>query len=163
MPPKKWFVPVVCLLLVAAVAVAGPGEHEDMMTQFMNCDVCKNLAVHMQELAPVMKNECIALNDGMAMHHWVTDPAKAALFHEASAKMAEAGAACMSYTADEAKERLCDCCQGIHGLMAAGATMSMGQSDNGDLMVITSSDPAVQTQIAAFNAKMKEMMATMGT
>jgi hypothetical protein len=110
-----------------------------------------------------MKHEFIALNDGVAMHHWVTDPAKAALFHEASTKMSEAGTACMAYTAEEAKEKLCECCQGIHGLMAAGAEMSLGQSADGDIMVLTADDPAVQASIAEFSAKMQDMMGSMGS
>jgi hypothetical protein len=160
---SKGMIASAVLAIAAVTAPAGAGEHADMMTQFMNCDVCKNLAVHMEELGPVMKHEFIALNDGVAMHHWITDPAKVALYHEASAKMTEAGNACMSYTEEQVKQKLCACCQGIHALMAAGAEMSLGQSADGDLMVLTADDPAVQTSIAEWSAKMQQMMGSMGS
>lgn len=143
-------------LLVSAAAFAGPDDHEDMMTQMMNCEICRNMAVHMDELGPVMQHELVTMNDGMAMRDWVTDPSKVAVFREATSAMHTAAASCMSYTPEQAKAKLCTCCQGMLATLQAGATMSVGDTSNGDLCVLTSSDPAVQKQIAEVQAMMEE-------
>jgi hypothetical protein len=122
-------------------------EMQQMMAEMMKCEVCKNLAMHMDVLGPVMKNEAVPLSDGMAEMHTITDPSKLQLFRDSCAAMNKAGAACMTMTDEEASQRLCSYCQGMRSAMKAGAHMSQGETKNGTLMVLTSSDPAVKTQI----------------
>jgi hypothetical protein len=146
--------------LAATAAFAGDAAHHDAeMAEYMNCTICKHMMVQMETLGPVMKHEMIAMDDGLAMYHWVTDDTKAALLHEVTDKMHAAGMETKGWTEAQAKDNLCKFCEGFHGLLAAGAHMSKGRSTNGDLMVITSDDPAVQAKIAAYH---KEMAAEMG-
>ena len=108
-----------------------------------------------------MKMEVAKLNDGIALMHSVTDPAKAATFHAVGKEMGTAGEACIAMTDEQAKTQLCEYCQGIRSVMKAGAKMSQGNTKMGDIMVLTSSDPAVQSQISALGEKCAMMAASM--
>jgi hypothetical protein len=145
------------LLVVTAPVSAGP-SHEEMMEQFASCHICKNVASEMAELAPVMKHEMVAMNDGTAMVCRLTDATKSAKYHAAVDAMHVAGAETMNFTPEQVQTELCPMCQGIHALMSAGATLSHGKSADGSIMVITSADPAVQAQIASFQKMATEMM-----
>jgi hypothetical protein len=85
--------------------------------------------------------------------HGVKNPAKAAAFHAACKETEAAGMASMSMTDDQAKTDLCPMCQDMRSAMKAGAKMSMGETANGGIMVMTSSDPAVQKSLAAISEK----------
>lgn len=122
-------------------------EMQQMMEAMMKCEVCKNLAVHMDVLGPVMKSEAVMLSDGMAEIHTITDPSKVQLFRESCAAMATAGQACMSMTDEEASQKLCPFCQTMRSTMKSGAHMSTGETKNGTMMVLTSSDPAVKSEL----------------
>ena len=153
------------VLVVVGAAMAGDmtGSKDDMMkamqAEMMNCMIGKNMVPHMAELMPVMTMELVTLNDGMAVIHGVTDPSKVELLHSCGAKMAEAGEASMELSDDEAKTQLCGPCQGMRTLMVDGAKMSVGDTENGDIMVFTSEDPAVQSKIWAYEQEMRQMMA----
>lgn len=147
------------LLFVSAVAVAASlasagepmkgasaAQMSAMKAEMAKCTVCKHMAAHMDEIGP-MKMETVQMNNGMAVMHSV-EPAKADVYHKAAAEMAEAGGACMTMTDAQAKTDLCPFCQGMRDVMKAGAKMSNGMTKNGDLMVVTSDDPAVQAKIA---------------
>ena len=156
---KKSLFTVLAALPILNAAWAGEPAHDDkMMAEMKKCSICKNMAGHIDVLGPVMKHEMIAMNDGVAMRTWLTDDSKVELYHSLCDKMMVAGEASASYTPEQATKQLCTFCQGIHGLMASGAKMSYGKSDNGDLMVITSENPEVQKQIAAFKTTAGEMM-----
>ncbi len=133
-------------------------QMQAMKASMMKCSVCKHMAVHMDELGPVMTMEVAKLNDGMAMMHNITDPAKIAVFRAAGKETSAAGMACMAMTDEQAKAELCEFCQEIRSVVKSGATMSMGDTKMGDIMVFTSSDPTVQAKIAALGTKC-EMMA----
>jgi len=122
-------------------------EMQQMMDAMMKCEVCKNLAAHMDVLGPVMKNEAVTLSDGMAEIHTITDASKLPLFRESCAAMATAGEGCMKMTDEEASQRLCPFCQSMRSAMKAGAHMSTGETKSGSMMVLTSSDPAVKAQL----------------
>jgi len=166
----KKLIVTACLLSLAIGAAwagdakkdaAGADHMKMMMEEMMKCAVCKNMAPAMAEIGPAMTMDVARLNDGVAMMHSVTDPSKAAIFHAASAATEKAGMACMTMTDEEAKAQLCGFCQGIHSVMKAGAKMSIGQTKMGDIMVITSSDPAVKTQIDAIAAQCEMMSGSM--
>lgn len=142
----------------------GNAQMEQMKAAMMKCDVCKNLAAHMDEIGP-MGTEAVQLNDGLAMRHWVmsTDQKKIATFHTACQAMSKAGEATMAYTDDQAKTNLCDMCQSIRSAMKSGAHMSQGETANGNIMVLTSSDAAVQTQLTDLQKKCAMMASSMGT
>src|SRR5262249_7184529 len=103
--------------------------------------------MHMDVLGPVMKSEAIQMSDGMAEVHTITDPSKLQLFRDSCAAMAAASQNCMTMTDEEASQKLCSFCQGMRTAMKAGAHLSTGDTKNGNLMVVTSSDPAVKAQI----------------
>jgi hypothetical protein len=50
-------------------------------------------------------------------------------------------------------------CQGIRSAAKAGAVVSSGPTKTGTLLVLTSSDPKVQTQISALQQQCAAMMA----
>jgi hypothetical protein len=157
-----------CLLAIAmGIAWAGDmakpaaGDMEAMKASMAKCAVCKHMAPHLDELGPVMKMEVAKLNDGIAVMHYVTDPAKAATFHAVCKEMHVAGGACMTMTDEEAKAQLCENCQEMRSVTKAGAKMSAGETKNGDIMVFTSADPAVQTKISALGEKCALMAGAM--
>jgi hypothetical protein len=142
-----------CLLALAAGASFAGDKHAAMhdtemhMKQMMNCDVCKNMVPHMELLGPALTMDFAKLNDGIAMMHGVSDPAKLAEYRKMSAAMSQAGDACMMLSDAEAETHLCEMCQGMRSAMQAGAKMSMGPTKMGDVMILTSDDPAVQKQL----------------
>ena len=146
----------------AKTGMTGNAQMEQMKTEAMKCAVCKNMAMHMDEIGP-MGFEAVQLNDGMAMRHWVksSDPKKLAAFHAASDATSQAGEACVTMTDEQAKTDLCPLCQDTRSAMKAGAHMSKGMTKNGCMMVLTSSDPAVQAQLTALQQKCVMMAASM--
>jgi len=132
-----------------------------MKAEMMKCSVCKNMATHMDELAPVMKVEAVKMNDGMAMVHTISDASKLPMFRESCQLTHTAGEAAIGMTDEQAAKELCPFCQELRGIMKSGGHMSMGQTTNGDIMVVTSSDAAVATRISALQEKCAMMMSQM--
>ena len=64
-------------------------------------------------------------------------------------------------TDEQVKTELCGFCQGMHSAMKAGAKMSTGMTKMGDIMVLTSSDPAVKAQIDELAKQCEMMMGSM--
>lgn len=164
---KRILVSVIALAVAASVtwagepmkAGAGASHMAAMQAEMAKCTVCKHMAAHMSEFG-TMKMETVQMNNGVAVMHSV-DPAKADVYHKAAGEMAEAGGACMTMTDAQAKEQLCSFCQEMRDVMKAGAKMSNGMTKTGDLMVITSDDPAVQAKIAGIGQKCAMMSAMM--
>ncbi len=146
----------------AKTGMTGNTQMETMKAEMMKCAVCKNMAMHMDEIGP-MGTEAVQLNDGMAMRHWVksSDPKKIAAFQAACDATGKAGEACLQMTDEQAKTDLCPFCQDMRSAMKAGAHMSKGMTRNGSMMVLTSSDPAVQAQLTALQQKCAMMAAQM--
>jgi len=168
---SRWIVASVCALTIAmgvawggdaAKQTAAPSAEkmQAMKAEMMKCAVCKNIAAHMDEIGP-MKAEVVRLNDGVAMIHNVTDPSKLTVYRTASAATHKAGEASMTMTDEQAKTELCSFCQDIRSSMKAGAKMSVGETKMGDMMVMTSADPAVQTKLSALAEKCEMMSASM--
>jgi len=163
---RKMLVAGCLTALLAGAAVAGDmAEGGDpkaaMMAEMAGCHVCKHMMSHMESLGPVMTMDLAQLNDGVAMMHGVSDPAKLEEYRSVSAEMAKAGESCMAFSDEEASANLCSMCQEIRGAVHAGARLSMGDTAMGDMMVITSEDPAVQKQISAMAEKCAMMMESM--
>lgn len=167
---KKLTAAACMLTLAAGVAFAGapaakgaaPAGAEKMAAMkavMMKCAVCKHMAAHLDEIGP-MTMDVANLNDGVALMHGVKNPAKADAFHAACRETETAGEAAMSMTDEQAKTDLCAMCQDIHTAMKAGAKMSIGDTANGNVMVLTSSDPAVQKTLTGLGEKCA-MMAKM--
>lgn len=158
-----------CLLaLLAGAATAGDMDkpaHGDMMAEHMammaKCDVCKHMVPYMEALGPVMTMDYATLNDGVAMMHGVSDPAMLEKYRTMSAEMSQAGEACMTLSDEDAATHLCTMCQGMRSAMKAGARMSMGETKMGDVMVLTSDDPAVQGQLKTLATQCEMMMSSM--
>jgi hypothetical protein len=164
---------VVGCLLAVAVGVATAGGVKDTekdmamhssdemaahQAELMKCDVCKHMVPHLASLGPVMTMDYAQLNDGVAMMHGVSDPAKLDEYRKMSEEMSAAGEACMSYTDAEAESQLCEMCQTMRSAMQAGARMSMGPTKMGDVMVLTSEDPAVQKQLTKLGQQCEMIM-----
>ena len=156
---KMFALALVVAFASMAQVYAGDG-HEDMMKSMMNCTMCSKMAPHMAELEPVLKGEIVELNNGMAMIHTITDAKKVDAYHTVSLSMQEVGAECMAYSDADAKEKLCDHCNGIRSAINAGANFSMGLTENGDMMVLTSEKPEVQAKIDAVQKNFETMMAS---
>jgi hypothetical protein len=147
-----------CLAATAAFAEAPKGTAAaptmaNIKAEMAKCAVCKNMAAHWDELAPVMTMEVVNLNDGIVIDHGVTDPAKVTVLQSSCDAAGKAGAACMNMTDAQAKTELCPFCQEIRSAVKAGAKLSSGHTKDGSLMVMTSSDPKVQSQISAIGQK----------
>ena len=153
----------VALALVIAFASMAPsfaGEgHEDMMKQMMNCSVCSKMMPHLAELGPVMKAEIVELNNGMAMIHTITDAKKVDTYHTVSEMMQEAGNECMAYTDAQAKEKMCGHCNEIRSAVKSGANFSIGLTEHGDMMVLTSDDPELQKKIDSIQKNFEMILA----
>lgn len=134
-------------------------QMEMIKAEFSKCMMCKNYLPVFDELMPVLQTEFVHLDNGMAMVHTVTNPAKVEMLHQVSAKLAEVAGPAMQLSDAEAKTKLCAMCQEIHHLAHAGAMISSGTTKSGDLVLVVSSDPEVQAQIAAFKGQCEAMMA----
>jgi hypothetical protein len=141
----------------AKQASAPTAEQKAMMAEMMNCSICKPMASKMDVLGPAMTTEVVKLTDGMMIMHEVTDPKMMSTFRTAIAETHKAGEASMAFTPEQAKTQLCSWCQQVHSVMAEGAHFSSGDTKNGSLIILSSTDPAVQTKIAALQAKCMEM------
>ncbi|HWN82165.1 MAG TPA: hypothetical protein VNM87_08735 [Candidatus Udaeobacter sp.] len=176
---SRWIVASVCALTIAMgvawggdvtkqatttgskeMSAASADKMQAMQAEMMKCAVCKNIAAHMDEIGP-MKAEVVKLNDGLAMVHSVTDASKLPAYRAASAATHKAGEACLTMTEEQASTQLCSFCQDIRSAMKAGAKMSVGETKMGDMMVMTSADPAVQTKLSALADKCALMAASM--
>ncbi len=167
---KKFLVAAIIVAVAVAIVAAGDmqksatgnSEMEAMKAGMMKCYVCKNIAAHWDEIGP-MGMEAVKLNDGVAIRHWVksTDPARVAAFHSACEAAGKAGEACMNFSDEQAKTDLCEFCQTVRSAAKAGAHMSHGETADGDIMVMTSSDANVQAQLVGLQQKCAMMAASM--
>jgi len=163
----KRVIAVICMLMLSTSVWAGDhamgdqSKHMEMMkAEMMKCDVCKHMVPHLDEIGPV-QTEVIHLNDGMAISHAVAAD-KVDVFQKAGEECSTAGMQAMNLTDAQAKTQLCAMCQGIRSAVKAGATMSKGNTKNGDLMVLTSSDSKTQMQLTELGDKCAMMMAGSG-
>ena len=158
---KKVLLVVSVLCLMAMPLWAGHADKaqmETMKAEMAKCIMCKNMLPAFDQLMPVMQHEVVKLDNGMAMVCTVTDASKVKLLHEANAKMAANADACMALSDADAPKQLCTMCQDIRTVAKAGAVVGTGTTKNGTLLVLTSSDPKVQTQLASFQVKCAEKM-----
>src|SRR5512138_2375462 len=103
---------VAAIAMVALAAMAGDmakantgtSPMEAMKAEMMKCAICKNVAMHMDEIGPIGM-ESVKLNDGVAIQHWARseDPKKIAALHSACDAANKAGEASMSMTDEQAK------------------------------------------------------------
>jgi hypothetical protein len=163
---------LVCICLVSAsLAIAGGPEKkaatgaapdkDAMMADMMNCKICKAMAPNAATIMPVMKSEVVKMDNGMAIIHHISDPKVVATFQAACAEMAVAGKSCSAMTEAQWKEALCSHCEQMMALVQSGASIGTGNTKDGSMLVLTSTDPAVQTKIASFEMQCEQMMAAM--
>lgn len=141
-------------------AAANP-QMEQWKAEAAKCAVCKNMVSSMEQLMPVMKMEMVKLDNGMAMTGTITDSKQVANYHGLCDKWSGAMATAMQMNDEQAKTDLCQHCQSMRGVVKAGAQMSYGKTKNGDLLVYSSNDPAVQAKISDFHAQCVAMMSEM--
>lgn len=137
-------------------AMPAKQQIEAMKAEMMKCAGCKPMAMRLDEIAPVQM-EVVNLDKGVALLHSV-EAAKLTAYRQVAAEMHKAGEACMAMSDTEAKAQLCELCQGMRSAVKAGAKMSMGQTKRGDMMVLVSEDPAVQSQLTTLANKCAAMV-----
>ena len=149
-------------LLWAGDKKAAPNpQMEQWKAEAMKCAVCKNMVGSMEQLMPAMKMEVVKLDNGMAMTGAVTDPKLVATYHGVCDQWGGAMATAVQLADDKAKTDLCQHCQSMRGVVKAGAQMSYGKTQNGDMLVFSSNDPAVQAKISDFHSQCVSMMSQM--
>lgn len=159
---------IVCLVALAVLTAVpawagdehGHGDQEAMMKEMANCNVCKNMMPHLAELGPVMGGEVVKLSNGVAVIHTVSDPAKVELLQQVGKEMGKACASAAKMSDADATGSLCTICTDVRAALVAGATMSSGPTKNGDIFILTSSDPKVQAKIAKVEEKFAMAMAS---
>ena len=152
---------ILALLAVLPVWAGHTGdkaEMEAMKAEFAKCLMCKNFVPVFDELMPVMQGEVVLLDNGMAMIHTVSDPAKVKLLHGVDAKLQTSATACMALSDADAQKQLCTLCQDIRTVSKAGAVVAHGTTKTGDILVISTLDPKVKTQVSALKTKCETMM-----
>ncbi len=147
-------------LVVSVSAQAGP-TMEGMMAEMQKCAVCSHMVPHMETLGPHVSSEVVTLNDGMAVVCTVDSADLVKEYHAVGAEMEAAGMEAMKMSDADAAAHLCTRCQAFRNIMAAGGTMHMGNTSMGDIMAVTSEDPAVQAEIAKMEMMWREMVAMM--
>ncbi len=158
-------VAILCTAAFAGDMQKGEGGKMDMAAMkaaMMKCYVCQHVASKWDEIGP-MGMESVKLNDGLIMSNWVKseDPKKIAAYHAAAAACTKAGGETIAWTDERAKGgELCEWCQEVRGALKSGAHFSSGSTKNGDMKVLTATDPAVQAKLAAMHEKCV-MMASM--
>jgi len=153
-----------CAVVVALSAAAWAGDmHKGsaakpsaqelaaMKDAMMKCAICKAWAPHLAAVGTI-STEVVKLDNGIAMAHTVP-PANVAALHKACVDVKQAAGVAMGLSDEQAKVQLCELCQGIRSSVKAGATLSTGDTKSGDLLVLTSSNPALQAQLAALGDK----------
>ena len=168
---KRIFAFVCICLISASLAMAGSPEKkattgaapdmEAMKADMMNCKICKAMTPNMATFGPVMTTEVVKMDNGMAMVHHISDPKVVPTFQKVCDEMSAAGKSCTAMSEAEWKAALCDHCEGIMTLVQSGAVIGSGHTKDGSMLVLTSSDPAVQTKIASFEMQCEKMMAAM--
>jgi hypothetical protein len=170
---KKVFALVCICLATASLAIAGGSEkgkaaagagHPDMAAmkaEMMSCSICKAMAPGMETIGPAMTTEIVRMDNGMAIVHHISDPKVVPTFQQACTEMSAAGKAAMAMPEAEWKAALCDHCEQIMSLVHSGATIGMGNTKDGAMVVLTSADPAVQTKIASFSSECSKQMEAM--
>ena len=138
-----------------------PKMMEQMKAEMMKCAVCKNMAGSMEKLMPAMRMEAVKLDNGMALMGKVTDPKMLATYHGVCDQWSAGFATAMQMADDKAATDLCQHCQMMRGVVKAGAQASYGKTETGDLLVFSSSDPAVQAKISDLHAQCVTMMSQM--
>jgi hypothetical protein len=96
----------------------------------------------------------------MAVIHTVSDPEKVALLQKVGSKMSTACTASKELTDEDAETQLCTLCADVRVALKSGAELGGGPMKNGDLFVLTSSDPKVQAKIAKVEEKFAMAMAS---
>ncbi len=157
------------LFVVLAFALVWAGDKkaasnpqmEEWKAEMMKCAVCKNMAGSMEKLMPAMKMEVVKLDNGMAMTGAITDAKMLATYHGVCDQWSAGFASAVQMTDEKAKTDLCQHCQSMRGVVKAGAQASYGKTKNGDLLVFSSNDPAVQAKISDFHGQCVAMMSQM--
>ncbi len=138
----------------------GNAQMEQMKAEMMKCAVCKTMVPQLDAIGP-MKMEAVKLDNGLAIVHTVVNAKNVAAFQTACDATNKVGMTAMSWTDEQAKTDLCQFCQDMRTAVKAGAQMGNGHTKKGTMMVLTSVDPAVQTQLGTLHEKCAMMAASM--
>ncbi len=140
-------------LLTSLISIAAD---ETPWYDFENCAMCKNLTL-VPDFMKNLHHELVKVDRGFLMVT-TADPGFVKQYKEASAKMNAVGEKLM------AGEQLpmCGCCNAFGALLMKGAKMEARELKNGDVMLVTSDDPALVQELHAYVDKDMAEMAKLG-
>ena len=126
-----------------------------------NCEFCKNL-LDDPELLPHLTWETHKIANGM-MNITTCDPHYAESYAKCTAAMEKLGNDMMSGKVNPMQVKMCGSCAAFGQMMMAGVSTENVDGDAADIMLITSSDPAMVAKLHEYadrnNKEMAEMMA----
>jgi hypothetical protein len=151
---------VIGVVLAAAAAVQA---FQDTEKPANNCTVCASMSSCPGMMDGSVKSESYNIQNGVAMLFTVSDPAKAAEFHQGWDQCKAEMDKVMKWSKSEAQSHLCTMCQGYYTLSHEGAQWDYVKTENGVLCLLTSKKAkvvtAIQTQAAACREAMKNSAA----
>ena len=146
---------VVSALVVMTLAVTAGSDKDEAWFDMENCSLCKNLMAE-EGLMENMKMDSYVIATGWMMVSRVPEEYKAA--HETAKKNMEKSVQKMM-----AGEEVytCNFCMSYGAMMMAGAKFENFESDGAEIMLATSTDPEVITQIQKHAKRTKMEMEKM--
>ncbi len=139
---------IVLRILFVMVVTYGTGWATTIIpTNRSNCMICRNLAGHVQEFVPIVEREIVNLYNGTAILQIVKDSAKLEKFYAISRAIDESLQVSKTLTIKGIKDKLCVICQEMFKSIKAGARLSRGQTENGDLTVFISDNPSIKSEV----------------
>lgn len=143
------------LVLALAVGVSVAGDYSKKLAWFdmESCNMCKNMPA---ELYPSMTWEQHPITKGVVSVTTVTEKALPA-YRKAHANMMDFGEKLMSGE----KMALCGSCTAFSACLMKGASYEYVETKTGDIMIVTSDDKKIVSELKTWAAKNTEEMAKM--
>ena len=149
---KKLVFTILSVFLTVGL-MAGVTAEEDAWMDMANCDMCKHLSANADLLDHMTWNHYDVKNGIMSVCTVTDDFAEA--YAAAGAAM---GATNQKMMAGE-EVSLCNMCSEMSGMMMAGASMELVDTDFGNIRLATSNDGAMVTKLHAWAEKTRSEMA----
>jgi hypothetical protein len=143
-------------IVLAATAVVQ--AFEDPAKPANNCNVCTSMTACPGMMDGAVKCESYNILNGVAMLFTVSDPAKAAEFHQGWDQCKVEMDKAMKLSKSEAQSHLCTMCQGYYNLTRVGAQWDYVKTESGVLCLLTGKKAKVVTAIQNQAAACREMM-----
>jgi len=146
---------VIGVVLGVAAAVQA---FQDPAKPANNCTVCASMSSCPGMMDGTVKCESYNIANGVAMLFTVSDPAKAAEFHQGWDQCKMEMDKAMKLSKSDAQSHLCTMCQGYYNLSREGAQWDCVKTESGVLCLLTGKKAKVVTAIQNQAAACREMM-----